>query len=326
MMMARTESTSSLDCQSLQQSLKRVRLSSSPGELRLQSDLRNLVLLKNWVQAAEDVLVWPETGCRLEQCQVDPLRLIFTIPIPQEQEQLLRRRLQLRHNYHPQQHQQQALHGPATTVTRVWLQIPRMYPHRPPKVTRIQHAPASPHQTIQGVHISMDGPNDAYYNNNSNSSNDDDSTNVTGLLPFGYPPAATARTALTSTTTSSSAILKFPQWTCILRLTDVLEFLHKNLGGAVVVVMSNKNKDGCRSTVIATPTDGGGNNNHRHGEGAVARMKNMYCPWETAPLMPDAALRSGAAAAAAVKEPAFAPNRFDLGFDKGNPNDMDLKD
>ena len=222
MAMDRTESTSSLDCQSLQRSLKRVRLSSSPGELRLQLDLRGLTLGHEWIQAAEDVWHWPRTGCRLEQSQVDPMRLILQIPLSNTNVNCA----------NASEKEGGKGNNSNRTSTRVWIHIPRMYPHRPPNVCRIQHPPGSPHAHITSVRISMDVPDmpgDAD-NVTSLTATSNESTFVEiGQLPLPRPqnqsnPFAPARTA-------PSSVLTFPQWTCILRLADVLDFLQASLGG-----------------------------------------------------------------------------------------------
>eukprot|EP00584_Thalassiosira_punctigera_P017568 CAMPEP_0172552726 /NCGR_PEP_ID=MMETSP1067-20121228/47162_1 /TAXON_ID=265564 ORGANISM="Thalassiosira punctigera, Strain Tpunct2005C2" /NCGR_SAMPLE_ID=MMETSP1067 /ASSEMBLY_ACC=CAM_ASM_000444 /LENGTH=54 /DNA_ID=CAMNT_0013340777 /DNA_START=98 /DNA_END=259 /DNA_ORIENTATION=- len=44
--------SSSLDCQSIGQSLKRVKISTSPGELRVDRDIENLILGKQWTSTA----------------------------------------------------------------------------------------------------------------------------------------------------------------------------------------------------------------------------------------------------------------------------------
>lgn len=122
-------STSYLDCQSLQCSLKRVRLSSSPGELRLQRDLRHLESSGTWQRVGNaDVWHWhppaaPVTARRRSPCtsttaavprielrQLESLRLRLTIP----------------------------------NSVVVWIQVPRMYPHRPPLVGRIAYNDESP--------------------------------------------------------------------------------------------------------------------------------------------------------------------------------------
>jgi len=97
-----------LDCQSLQRSLKRVRLSSSPGELRLQRDLRHLVVSCHWSALSETVWQSPCRTLFLEQPASDPLRLLLKV-----------------------------------ACYKVWIQIPRMYPHRPPLISRITNSPLS---------------------------------------------------------------------------------------------------------------------------------------------------------------------------------------
>lgn len=267
MQLDRTESAGSLDCQSLQRSLKRVRLSSSPGELRLRLDLRHLVLGQDWVQTAEDVWMGPgrsqitttaaaaATGCRLERSQVDPLRLILYLP-----------------------------------HATVWIQIPRMYPHRPPTVTRLLHGAGSPRPTIRTVRISSaDTPP---------SEDDDDDINDNNNHPeVGVPPRMPFRTDLLPSVSSSlssgdarptapprqdekeaSRVLHFCQWTCIMRLGDVLEFLYHSLSS------SSSCNDGA---------------------------------WRTAPPMPDA-------------RGFLTPDRFDLGYRKAGmtlgSNAMDVRE
>lgn len=141
----RCSSSSSLDCQSLQSSLKRVRLSCSPGELRLQKDLRCLPAL-GWIPETDlqdDSIMdgpigsgnnggngsggtssaatsrpfvmdsnprwhWQSTNASAELQLLDPLRLVLSIQRPQR-------------------------------WSRLWIQIPRMYPHRPPVISRIEN-------------------------------------------------------------------------------------------------------------------------------------------------------------------------------------------
>ena len=101
-----------LDCQSLQSSLKRVRLSCSPGQLRLQRDLKALVLTEGWTQIDDsNYELEAANGSNIRLSQVDPLRMVLTIPL----------------QFHQQQQQ----------VAHCWIQIPRRYPHRPPNIPRI---------------------------------------------------------------------------------------------------------------------------------------------------------------------------------------------
>lgn len=143
----RCSSSSSLDCQSLQSSLKRVRLSCSPGELRLQRDLGCLPAM-GWTPetdiqddcmmdspmgsasnggvgggpastgsgtaarpfALESNPRWflQSSNLSAELQLLDPLRLVLSIQRPQR-------------------------------CSRLWIQIPRMYPHRPPVISRIEN-------------------------------------------------------------------------------------------------------------------------------------------------------------------------------------------
>ena len=125
---AQTSSSSCLDCQSLQSSLKRVRLSSSPGELRLQRDLRHLETSSttgSWQRVRDeasdhDVWVWhppaPPVSVRsLSKTAAGPRH-------PQiELRQLESLRLRLTYD----------------NSVVVWIQVPRMYPHKPPIISRI---------------------------------------------------------------------------------------------------------------------------------------------------------------------------------------------
>lgn len=237
MLLDRTDSTSSLDCQSLQRSLKRVRLSSSPGELRLQLDLRQLAQNKEWVQTAEDVWHCPRTKCRLEQCQADPLRLVFCLPSCSSC-------------------------SCNASATRIWIQIPRMYPHRPPTVTQIQHAASSvslPFSNIQAIRISTEGPIRGAAAPGSNANR-----NGTGSL-----------STLTARLDATQTVLTLSPWTCVLRLTDIMEFLYEKFG---------------------------------HHEETL---------WSTAPPMPEPTPDARGF---------LTPNRFDLGYYKGNANAMDMKE
>jgi ubiquitin-protein ligase len=83
-----------VDCTSLQRSLKRIRLSLSPGELCLQRDLASLT----WERVSEDR--WTLPACVLER--VDPLLLQLS-----------------------------------SRTQSCSISIPRLYPHRPPVITRV---------------------------------------------------------------------------------------------------------------------------------------------------------------------------------------------
>ena len=90
-----------LDCQSLQRSLKRMKVTSaSPGELRLQRDLKHAILAQGW-QPHHCHHSWKiNNSLVLRQSVEDPLQLV--------------------------------LENNDTAIA--WLDIPRLYPHRPPVV------------------------------------------------------------------------------------------------------------------------------------------------------------------------------------------------
>jgi hypothetical protein len=144
-----------LDCQSLQHSLKRVRLSSSPGELRLQRDLRHLVLSSRWIPVDEDL--WclqqashsqqPQPHCddaagaprttatpcsnvQLQRLTTATLKLTVVLP---------NTKIRNTNNHHTNNHTN-INDNQVTTLAHVWLQIPRLYPHRPPVVTQITYS------------------------------------------------------------------------------------------------------------------------------------------------------------------------------------------
>jgi ubiquitin-protein ligase len=117
-----------LDCQSLQRSLKRVRLSSSPGELCLHRDLRHLVVQGNWISRDEEEMWQSPQGYMLERPLSDPLRLLFRVQ-----------------SY------------------RCWILIPRLYPHRPPQIRQVQgryHQHiliADPREVMEGIPLATPG-------------------------------------------------------------------------------------------------------------------------------------------------------------------------
>ena len=111
-----------LDCHSLQSSLKRVRLSCSPGELRLQRDLRNLVTEQGWNQVGEHCWNLEDVASLEQVTKQDPLRLLLLVRCGGV-----------------------GGHGQSTGETtwkRCWITIPRMYPHRPPVISRIEDMPS----------------------------------------------------------------------------------------------------------------------------------------------------------------------------------------
>ncbi|KAL3792870.1 hypothetical protein HJC23_004795 [Cyclotella cryptica] len=105
-------SPSPLDCQSIGQSLKRVKISTSPGELRLDRDIELLLSSKTWTSTENNspnggrINEISSQNARLVRDPVDPLRLRLTVLRSMERWMFL-------------------------------IQMPRMYPHVPPVVTRV---------------------------------------------------------------------------------------------------------------------------------------------------------------------------------------------
>jgi len=113
------------DFEQLQRSLKRVRLSSgggSPGELRLQRDLRHAVSSRQWVHMDDDQ--W-----RVELPQQQQQSVLVTVSREDSMELIL--------NIHNQQQDRTN----KNTITKLHLSFPRRYPHQPPMVRRIEYQP-----------------------------------------------------------------------------------------------------------------------------------------------------------------------------------------
>ncbi|KAG7368338.1 hypothetical protein IV203_031081 [Nitzschia inconspicua] len=124
-----------LDCESLQSSLKRVKLSCSPGELRLQRDLK-LLSPKEW-QAEEKQhrpkncndppTSWVHLRSRARLKLVDSLRLYLFLPADNKMVSDTQSSGQPSSAHHPHHY-----------CWRMMIQIPRMFPHRPPVVSRLE--------------------------------------------------------------------------------------------------------------------------------------------------------------------------------------------
>jgi hypothetical protein len=114
-------------------------------------------------------------------------------------------------------------------------------------------------------------------------------------LPFAMP-------SVSSLGLTPAQVLHYRNWTCILRLSDVLDFLVSNL----------------TTTAAGVPYNG-----------------THPAAWESAPLMPDArSLEDLPSSPHSPSSPATAVdltadltiNRFDVGYEWPNPNAMDLMD
>jgi hypothetical protein len=245
-------SSSYLDCQSLQSSLKRVRLSSSPGELRLQRDLRHMVSSGTWVPqqnqddssgstTGEGVWIWhpPEPPVTAKsQHQPPPPHIEL------QQVEALRLRLTFQHS------------------VVAFIQVPRMYPHRPPLISRIVYnnnygntsniipyslsGPPSPNnmQTIQSilVHEALPGRPDG-------------GADSPTLATVEANPE-TNKSHNTDNTIQCSITVVYPSWSPVQRLGDLLEFViatlqrqHEHLHG------NNNNNNNKRTNHHASIND-----------------------------------------------------------------------
>lgn len=136
----RNSSDENADCNMLQSSLKRVRLSRSPGEFRLQRDLKTLDAIEwgsshvasNALNFATTTWIHRNTGARLTM--VDSLRICLFLPMTAAQQNR-----KCSTSVDPEQQYQHQLHSYHRDYRwRIMIQIPRMYPHSPPVVTRIE--------------------------------------------------------------------------------------------------------------------------------------------------------------------------------------------
>mmetsp|Transcript_8004 Transcript_8004/g.17812 ORF Transcript_8004/g.17812 Transcript_8004/m.17812 type:complete len:607 (-) Transcript_8004:26-1846(-) len=158
-----------LDCNVLQSSLKRVRLSRCPGEFRLQSDLETLdsklwssrsynntstgtagagaCVRSNAINFSSTTWIHRSTGARLTM--VDLLRICLFLPATMTASGDSNWNTKLNSNSstngvivdprpraHPQNNKYCSYHRDYRW--RIMIQIPRMYPHQPPVVTRIE--------------------------------------------------------------------------------------------------------------------------------------------------------------------------------------------
>jgi len=150
-----SSSSSSLDCQSLQTSLKRIRLSCSPGELRLQKDL-NVLGNFGWepqqqqLQLTIPTITTKKSSRNNNNCDIVDA---FSSHPPKWRHSETYAELILLDPLHLQLKYMGKNNNPhvsaydfgttsvSTTTTTLWIQIPRLYPHRPPVISRADHSP-----------------------------------------------------------------------------------------------------------------------------------------------------------------------------------------
>ena len=147
--------SSSPDCSFIGQSLKRVKISTSPGELRLDRDIESLLEHKKWISTTSTddhhhnnnyhynhqagdrrgKRIHGELYChnaRILRDPVDPLRLRLTcLHQPQNN---------INNNNDAHQHHLSSVSSSSPIPPERWtflIQMPRMYPHFPPTITRV---------------------------------------------------------------------------------------------------------------------------------------------------------------------------------------------
>ena len=171
--------STSPDCSFIGQSLKRVKISTSPGELRLDRDIEQLLCgtTKQWTSTVNNDInksssswgrgtrIHSELYCnnaRLIRDPVDPLRLRLTClhqpmsTVPQNNVQ------------HGTQQHLLLSHSSSSSSSPIpperctyLIQMPRMYPHFPPQITRVTRDNDNAHEPLGNI-VNVQG--DSYYN------------------------------------------------------------------------------------------------------------------------------------------------------------------
>jgi len=293
-----SSSSSSFDCLTLQHSLKRVRLSSSPGELRLSSDLNELVTGNGlrtktlasttkttveeeeapWEQNKEDEWECPARQWRLERCPVDPLRLFFFCPASG---QVNHNYLYNNNNHHFNHNHNINSNNNADGVVCLSLQFPRIYPHKPPKATR--------QESFGGGYFSTCEP--------ENGVSDEDE----GML---------------STTVFNGG------WSPILRLSDVLEHLQEKVAKASLAQHGFcQHHHGNDENVHHPHTHSMMLQEEEEDELSANTPTTSHVSGEEEDMMMMMMTTTTTSTSTPIASAFLSPNRFDIGYQR--PNDYD---
>jgi hypothetical protein len=212
-------SENSFDCQSLQRSLKRVRLTSismTPGELRLQRDLGHAVLSQQWILVSDDEWKIPMGGqyrtqsddkddCMHETSNIEEEASNVSVTVTRDDLDPMELILRI------------AVTGNHATTLR--LHFPRMYPHRPPTVRRIEyHQQQQPASTDMASSRWMAG--NLTNSNWSSSSSSLSAQKLKRIIIAASPDYAGEVTAL-----STPETVVLTNWSPVSRLTDICEWL-----------------------------------------------------------------------------------------------------
>ena len=265
----RTNCDENADCNLLQSSLKRVRLSRSPGEFRLQRDLKTLDAIQwgsshvaaNALNFSSTTWIHRSTGTRLTM--MDSLRICLFLPITamQASGQYTADIINPEQQYH---HQLHSYHRDYRW--RIMIQIPRMYPHSPPVVTQIDGL------SLENIVISEKPPHQhpPTFSRNGRNESDGASINSTrGVTTFGsllFTESQLARSQSSNTMSStetqgtsselsmldgSGKTIEWKQWSPITGLGELLNFLLGAATSNLSSTTSGKNS-GMGAAVVGT--------------------------------------------------------------------------
>jgi len=242
----RTNYDENVDCNLLQSSMKRVRLSRSPGEFRLQRDLKTLDPMlwgsshtaANALNYSSTTWIHRSTGTRLTM--VDSLRICLFLP-----ETAIQSSGESTSSINPEQQYQHQFHSYHRDYRwRIMIQIPRMYPHSPPAVTQIdglaldsiliKEKPPDAHHRSSGM-MNPGGRNES---DGASSIHSTQGVAGSGSLFYTETQLARSQSMRTMTSTESHALaptnfmidstgktIEWNDWSPITGLGELLDFL-----------------------------------------------------------------------------------------------------
>lgn len=228
----------SFDCQSLQRSLKRVRLTSNitPGELRLQRDLRHAVLNHQWIPISDDEWRIPFYRRRVEEEGDEEDQFILRLPLPMEEYPNSISVTLTRDEQDPMElilcievsaHIPMAgsAVGTSASTSIMHLQFPRMYPHRPPLVLRIDYHEVpltmnNPKRWVAGSTTSNSSGGSIGSGSIATQSPCAEPTSLLRIVIAASPDDATKAQAV-----EMNGTVLLTDWTPVSRLTDICEWL-----------------------------------------------------------------------------------------------------
>ena len=284
-----------LDCHSLQSSLKRVRLSCSPGELRLQRDLRNLVSEQGWNQVGEYCWNFQDLASLEQVTQQDPLRLLLLVRCGGVSGQAARK----------------------STWKRCWITIPRMYPHRPPVISQIEDMPNG-HGSTAEVAASWDSfSGNPFSRQHQIQQQNRTRPAVERIVIHETPPNGHAPTV------PCGATVVYNNWSPIMRLGDLLSFVLDvlfDLDGTGVTKNSSGMTDASHFPSDSESMAGPGRSSdfsHRQAQPVASSASSQSNSPTNAIFTEEHKMEDANSGAADIDDLRyFPPNRFDAGYGK----------